>query len=151
MWTYRAFRFPWTTSQFAVSPDTVDFGPIADGSASQRLVTVRNRSAQPLTITCFESTDSTVRLLSSLPFTIAGGDTTDLLVEATGAGFGNHSGALYVRSGNDTSFVAQAVGFKSNVTAPAPAASPLLGGLLGALLAAFGAAMLRRRSQDSDG
>jgi hypothetical protein len=87
-----------------------------------------------------------VRVLSSVPFTLAAGATSGIVIEATGTGFGARSGAVYARTGNDTSLVAQSVGFKLDVAASAPAVSPAVSGLLAGLLVASAVVTLRRRS-----
>jgi hypothetical protein len=148
MYSYRAYRFPWSTSMFAVTPDTADFGQVVRGEFATQWVTVRNRSSQPLAITCVEASDPSFTVVTALPVTIGPAGTADFLVRAQGTSFGDHLATLYVRTSNDTSLVAQTTNLKMFVRATLPGTTPLGLGLLAAgLLGAAAVGLARRRAR----
>lgn len=105
-WTYRAFRFPWTTSIASVSPSSLDFGTVlADNSATLPVV-VRNRTSQDFTITCFGQSDAHFSVDDAVPLTIPAGDAATIMVRFS-PDYGIHyEGSVYVRAVNDTQLVA---------------------------------------------
>ncbi len=147
MWSYRAFRFPWSTSMFAVAPDTVDFGTVAYGAEGTQSVTVRNRTNQPLTITCVTASDPSFTVLTTLPLTIDPAGSSDIALHATGTAVGQQVATLYVRTSNDTSLVAQSVGVKYMGVASAPSVTPVGAGLLATGLLAGAAVVVWRRRE----
>jgi hypothetical protein len=123
-WTYRAFKFPWTTTRFAVDPGTLDFGGIVLGRDSTRAITIENKSPSNLEITCFASTDSSVSVVDAVPFTISAGGSRVVTVRFAPSVNGALSGTLYVRSSNDTELVAQPVAVSGLGVPSVPIASP---------------------------
>ncbi len=145
MWTYRAFRFPWTTTMFTLSADTLDFGKLPTRVTSDRSVTVRNRTSQTLTITCVQSTDPSFAVLTPVPFSIGPGGSWPVTVRVGTVTPQLLFGTLYIRTASDTSLVAQSAYMRARVVASLPAANRGLAGLLAAGLLGSGLWALRRR------
>ncbi len=128
MSTYRAFRFPWSTSQFALDATELDFGQVELGDSTTLPLTVRNRWNRPIEIDAFASTSDWFRVWDPLPLTVAPGATATVNVVFKPLGTGAVEGTLYARAINDTELVAQRVAVRGRgPTASTP--SPPLGAI----------------------
>jgi hypothetical protein len=144
MWSYRAYRFPWTTSLFAASPAVIDFASLNLGASGDRTVTVHNRSGASLEIDGFVTSDPAFSVTTAAPFTIPPGGTTDINVRFQPTEARAYDAQLYVRSVDDTSLVAQAVNVKGYGVTYLPATGPAALALVALLLAAIGVPVLLR-------
>ncbi len=109
MQTYRAYRYPWTTTQFALDAELIDFGQVAVGDSMTWPLRVTNTWNQPIEIGAFVSTEPRFRVLNPVPVTIpvAGFATVDVVF--TPVASGPVRAMLYARAVNDTELVAQSV------------------------------------------
>ena len=74
---YRAFKFPWRTNLFVTNPDSLNFGYVAPGDSSVRMLSVINNSNKEIEINRVLNRDSSFAMLTSLPVVVSAfGDTT---------------------------------------------------------------------------
>lgn len=97
-WTYRAFRFPWTSGRFSASADTLDFGAIDDTSSTSLPLTIHNIWSGTIDITCFTTTDDAFHVDDAVPVTIPAGDSITVDVHFSPQAPGAYSHKLYARS-----------------------------------------------------
>jgi Arylsulfotransferase (ASST)/Transmembrane protein 131-like N-terminal len=109
MQTYRAYRYPWTTTQFSLDAELLDFGSVAIGDSATLELTVHNTWNRTIEIDRFVSTEARFRVLDAMPLAIppAGSATVDVVFKAEATG--PVHGMLYARAVNDTELVAQRV------------------------------------------
>ncbi|HEY6866946.1 MAG TPA: T9SS type A sorting domain-containing protein, partial [Candidatus Eisenbacteria bacterium] len=117
-WSYRAFRFPWRTTRFVTEPPALDFGAVGEGSPATLPVTVRNPSANPVTITCVLSTDPAYGVTTALPVTLAPGGSAALAVRFAPPDAAPHPATLYVRQVTANELVAQSVTLQGTGVGP---------------------------------
>ena len=108
--TYRAFRFPWSTTRFSLTPSLLDFGTVALGDSALRVLTVHNDWSQSVEIDGFVSTSEWFRIWDPMPVTIPTGESADVNVWFKALGTGSVTGTLYARSVSNTELIAQTVG-----------------------------------------
>ncbi len=108
-WTYRAFRFPWQTSRFSVTPTALNFGAIDIGGSATRSFRVSNRSTATVEITSVVGHNAAFSVLSALPITLAPGQSDSIRVHFLPPDLGGFGDTLYVRSVSPTELVALAV------------------------------------------
>jgi hypothetical protein len=108
-WTYRAFRFPWQTSRFAVTPEARDFGTVRIGRDDTLAFTIQNRSTEPLTINSIVGRNTAFSVVTPLPITIDPGASGLFDVRFVPKDPGVISDTLYVKSVSSTELIAQAV------------------------------------------
>jgi Arylsulfotransferase (ASST)/Abnormal spindle-like microcephaly-assoc'd, ASPM-SPD-2-Hydin len=125
MSTYRAFRFPWTTSQFLLSATSIDFGQVAMGDSTTRPLDVRNRWNRSIEIDAFVSTSSWFRVRNAMPITIPAGGNATVQVVFKPLGTGEVEGVLYARAINDTELVAQSVAVRGRGPTSSTPGQPL--------------------------
>jgi hypothetical protein len=106
-WSYRAFRFPWRTSRFALGADSLDFGVAKINSGDTLAVTLLNRSAAPVTITSIVGSAAPFSAITPLPLTLAAGASDSIQVRFAPTTLGSFRDTLYVRSTNATEIIAQ--------------------------------------------
>lgn len=109
MWTYRAFRFPWTTTQFSVSPTLLHFGTVQTGHVKTRTFSVTNETPTDLVINGFGSTHLAYTVTDTVPIVIPPGGSADVHVQFTPFAGTDFTGAVYARAVNDTELIAAAV------------------------------------------
>jgi hypothetical protein len=108
-WTYRAFRFPWSTSAFVTNAQSIDYGLVAVGEASTRRLAITNRLPTPLAISCLISTDPAFSVTAPSPLTLPPGATDSVDVTFSPTLAAPVSAGLYVRTMSDTVLIAQSV------------------------------------------
>ena len=136
-WTYRAFRFPWKTRLFVLSPESIEYGAVATGTTSDRTISILNRQSTPLTITCFAASDPAFSVLDATPITIAPGANRTVTVRFTATVPGQHTGSVHARHVDPDQIVSVPVNVHgiAGASLPGPSRSGLLA-LAGLLLAA---------------
>ena len=107
--SYRAFRFPWRTTRFAASVDTLDFGHLLLNESATRSVFVRNTSTSDVTITSLVTSDPDFWSSTAVPFTIVPGDSAEVSIHFDPAWITEAVAHLYVRAETATELVAQTV------------------------------------------
>jgi hypothetical protein len=105
--TYRAFKFPWRTNLFVTNPDSVFFSPVTVGDSSSIFIDVISKSGEEITITGFYNTEESYVINHPVPFTISPFGTEQLEIKFKPVEDGFFRDTLHVRSGTDTSRVAQ--------------------------------------------
>lgn len=120
VWSYRAFRFPWSTNRFVTDVSSLDFGPARVGDSVSLPLTVRNNSASDITINCFVSTDSAFSVKVSVPLTIPVGSSATVDVDFSPGDLGDHMANLYVRQISDVELVAQVVALRGTGSSLSP-------------------------------
>jgi len=127
--TYRAFRFPWQTTRFTASTDTLDFGNVEAGGTSLRSVFVRNDWNSDVTITSLVSSDVAFAVSTPVPFTMAPGDSAEVSLVFDPVLTGEAIERLYIRAETDIELVAQTVilkgSFGTATSGVVPAGQPL--------------------------
>jgi hypothetical protein len=85
-----------------VAPLALDFGAVAVGNTATLTTTIENLGGKDLTVSALTLTGSADFALNpsspSLPFSVAGGASVDVLVDYTPSGEGDDSGALEIAS-----------------------------------------------------
>jgi hypothetical protein len=107
--SYRAFRYPWQTTRFVTSADTVDFRGVGLGTRPTLPLSVRNNSGATITINCVQSTNPAFFVSGSVPATLAPGDSVDLTVSFLPPNEADQTGTLYLRQVTDNELVARPV------------------------------------------
>jgi len=112
LFSYRALRYPWRTTQFVPDADSIDFGPVTVGGDTSQVLTVHSRMNVDIPLTCFSSSNPAVSVAEAPPITLpAGGDVT-LHVHFQPRVPRGMRARLYLRSVSGTQLVAQAVDVK---------------------------------------
>ncbi len=123
--TYRAFRFPWSTTRFTTVA-SLDFGVAGVGDTTWLPLEVRNTSKTDVIINDFFSTDSVVfAVRRSDPVTIPPGGSATFDIRFSPRGPGEFSATIYVKSLGATELIARDVALKGTGAALRPFAAPL--------------------------
>ncbi|MGH7740550.1 MAG: aryl-sulfate sulfotransferase [Candidatus Eiseniibacteriota bacterium] len=109
IFSYRAQRYDWRTTQFIPDAQSLDFGTVGLGSVPSRLVTIHNNTSAPIDLTCFSSSDPTVTVAESVPLTLPAGGDRSIHVRFSPTAPGPVSARLYLRSVHGTELVAQPI------------------------------------------
>ncbi|MGH7740399.1 MAG: aryl-sulfate sulfotransferase [Candidatus Eiseniibacteriota bacterium] len=109
IFSYRAFRFPWHTTQFEPDVYSLDIGPVLLGQSLSLPLTLHNHLHTDIPLTCFASSDPAFSVLESVPLMLPADSEVVVHVAFTPAGIGPASARLYVRSVQGSSLVAQEV------------------------------------------
>lgn len=107
--SYRAFRFPWRTNLFTVDADSIDFGDVLLGTSATRLLTIWNRSSQPLELACIATTDAAFSVDAPVPLTIPVDGRASVPVTFRPGVAGPHEAKLYASKITSVEWIAQDV------------------------------------------
>ncbi len=113
IWTYRAYRFPWRTTRFAVTPDTLDFGTATVDEAAIRAITLRNPGPAPITLNAFEFTgDGGFFLVDSPQVTLGVGESKSMRFAFRLPAPGTSHGKLTIAAVTDDERIALSIGLR---------------------------------------
>jgi hypothetical protein len=107
MWSYRAFRFPWSGRALVADVERLDFGSVAVGSSAVRDVVVRNETAGPLHLSCAYTTHDQFTIEVPAPLAVPAGGTFTAKVTFRPGGPAVSSGRAYVRAATSGELIAQ--------------------------------------------
>jgi Arylsulfotransferase (ASST)/Transmembrane protein 131-like N-terminal len=104
--TYRAHRFPWSTTRFSLSPETLDFGSLALGDSVERALTIHNDWDQAVEIDSVLTSSEWFRIWDPMPMTIPAGDSASVTVWFKALGTGEVSATFYARTVSNVELLA---------------------------------------------
>jgi len=108
--SYRAFRWPWSTTKFVPNTKRLDFGFVPREDVRSLPLQITNNTSSSLQLTSFVVLDSaSFRVQEAAPITISGGGVATVHVEFQPHVLGSFHSTLYVRSDNDSVVIAQDV------------------------------------------
>lgn len=95
---YRAYRYPWETSYFSLSKDTLQYGYIWQEDAFQKTINAYNNSNQNIQLTSYFSMNDAFSIENEFPITILQGQHVQLNVNFAPDTIGAFEGMLTINS-----------------------------------------------------
>ncbi len=108
--SYRAFRWPWSTTKFVPNTKRLDFGSVRVREVGTLPLQITNHTSSSLQLTSFVVLDTAkFHVQEPAPITIPGGGAATIHVQFRPDTLKLYQSTLYVRSDNDSVVIAQDV------------------------------------------